>query len=208
MHQLIVNKLHEIEEKENVRAILAVESGSRAWGFASPDSDYDVRFIYVRTREDYLKLDPARDVFADKLRKMMYTYFSTKRSVYHYISMAEGNYRGYLKGDLVRAKKYFYVLRPILACRWILEKGTPPPMSFSELARAELPEELAEDIERLLNLKLYFPELKEILKIEKINKYLDGAIIEIKDKLQTLEEKKKPAWDMLNELFLQGTALL
>lgn len=81
-------------------------------------------------------------------------------------------------------------------------------MSFSELARAELPEELAEDIERLLNLKLYFPELKEILKIEKINKYLDGAIIEIKDKLQTLEEKKKPAWDMLNELFLQGTALL
>ena len=81
MHQLIVNKLHEIEEKENVRAILAVESGSRAWGFASPDSDYDVRFIYVRTREDYLKLDPARDVFADKLRKMMYTYFSTKRTL-------------------------------------------------------------------------------------------------------------------------------
>lgn len=64
-------------------------------------------------------------------------------------------------------------------------------MSFSELARAELPEELAEDIERLLNLKLYFPELKEIPKIEKINKYLDRAIIEIKDKLQTLEEKKR-----------------
>lgn len=55
-------KLNEIEEKERVRIILAVESGSRAWGFASPDSDYDVRFIYVRRPEDYIRLVPERDV--------------------------------------------------------------------------------------------------------------------------------------------------
>lgn len=55
-------KLNEIEQTENVRIIMAVESGSRAWGFASPDSDYDVRFIYVRNTEDYLKLVPGRDV--------------------------------------------------------------------------------------------------------------------------------------------------
>ncbi|MBO4972038.1 MAG: nucleotidyltransferase domain-containing protein [Clostridia bacterium] len=39
----------------------------------------------------------------------------------------------YLKGDTVRLKKYFYVLRPILACRWILSEGTPPPMLFRTL---------------------------------------------------------------------------
>ena len=58
----IRNKLSEIEHTENVRVIMAVESGSRAWGFASPDSDYDVRFIYVRRPEDYIRLHPLRDV--------------------------------------------------------------------------------------------------------------------------------------------------
>ena len=62
LEELVEQKLQEIEEKEHVRILHAVESGSRSWGFASPDSDYDVRFIYVRRPEDYLKLEPARDV--------------------------------------------------------------------------------------------------------------------------------------------------
>lgn len=62
MEKIIRQKLMEIEKTENVRIIMAVESGSRAWGFASPDSDYDVRFVYVRKLEDYLKLEKTRDV--------------------------------------------------------------------------------------------------------------------------------------------------
>ena len=58
----INEKLDEIEKKEGVRILYAVESGSRAWGFASPDSDYDVRFVYVRSAVDYLRLDEPRDV--------------------------------------------------------------------------------------------------------------------------------------------------
>ena len=151
MEKQIRGKLREIEETENVRILLAVESGSRAWGFASPDSDYDVRFIYVRPKNDYLRLETIRDVielpiddvldingwdlqktlrllyksnptlfewfsspivyaqteFADKFRKIMNEYFSTKRGIYHYINMAAGNYREYLKRDMVKAKKYF-----------------------------------------------------------------------------------------------------
>lgn len=45
MRELILSKLKEIEKQYGVRILLAVESGSRAWGFESPDSDYDVRFI-------------------------------------------------------------------------------------------------------------------------------------------------------------------
>ena len=64
---VIEEQLKEIEEKENVKIIYCVESGSRAWGFASPDSDYDVRFIYVRNKEDYLKLNKNRDVIEWRL---------------------------------------------------------------------------------------------------------------------------------------------
>ena len=50
MLDIIQKKLGEIEEQEHVKILHCVESGSRAWGFASPDSDYDVRFVYLRRR--------------------------------------------------------------------------------------------------------------------------------------------------------------
>ena len=67
----INDKLNEIEEKENVRILHAAESGSRAWGFASPDSDYDVRFVYVRKKEDYLRLDEAKDTIDWQLDEVL-----------------------------------------------------------------------------------------------------------------------------------------
>jgi predicted nucleotidyltransferase len=54
--------LRDVVRQENVTLLLAIESGSRAWGFPSPDSDYDCRFIYARRPDDYLSLFPARDV--------------------------------------------------------------------------------------------------------------------------------------------------
>ena len=61
IEELVSLKLNEIEKKEHVTILHAVESGSRAWGFASPDSDYDVRFIYVRDQRYYLGLQPRQD---------------------------------------------------------------------------------------------------------------------------------------------------
>ncbi len=58
----IETRLDAIEANNGVRLLLAIESGSRAWGFPSPDSDYDVRFLYVRPRDWYLSLAPGRDV--------------------------------------------------------------------------------------------------------------------------------------------------
>lgn len=58
----IETRLDAVEATEGVRLLIAIESGSRAWGFPSPDSDFDVRFIYVRPRDWYLSLVPGRDV--------------------------------------------------------------------------------------------------------------------------------------------------
>ena len=60
--------LDRVEAEHGARILLAVESGSRAWGFPSPDSDYDCRFLYVRPLADYLRLSQPRDVIELPLR--------------------------------------------------------------------------------------------------------------------------------------------
>ena len=63
----IRDKLSGLARLENVRILLAIESCSRAWWFPSPDSDYDVRFIYARAANDYLAVEPMRDVIETEL---------------------------------------------------------------------------------------------------------------------------------------------
>ncbi|MBI2008192.1 nucleotidyltransferase domain-containing protein, partial [Candidatus Amesbacteria bacterium] len=62
MRDLILNRLKQIEVEEKVSILYACESGSRAWGFPSRDSDYDVRFIYIHPIDWYLSIFPKSDV--------------------------------------------------------------------------------------------------------------------------------------------------
>ena len=247
MTDRIIAKLNEIETTEHVRILRAVESGSRAWGFASPDSDYDVRFIYVRDIQHYLKLEKTRDVIEWQLdevldingwdlqkalrllhssnptlfewsnspivykttdewatvRREINNYFLAKSGLYHYLSTATGNYREYLKGETVKLKKYFYVIRPILACKWILDKKSPPPMLFSELVAAELEPEMRPIIERLLEQKSVTPEMGEGKRIDELNEYIDKNILHLKEIIDALpSEEHKTKWAGLNELFM------
>lgn len=246
MEKLIKSKLKEIEGKENIRILHCVESGSRAWGFASPDSDYDVRFIYVRPEEFYLRLDKTRDVIEwqlddtldingwdiskaltllhksnptlfewnsspivykttgqwKRISDIINRYFVAKAGLYHYLSTAKGNYREYLKGETVRLKKYFYVLRPLLACKWILAEGTPPPMLFSTLMDKYLEEAVVPDVKNLLNLKMSEPEISEGKRLDRVNGYIERSIQEIEEKIRLLPAARNDGWDELNEIFL------
>jgi len=246
MKNVIIFKIAELEQSENVRVIHAVESGSRAWGFASPDSDYDVRFIYVHQKDFYLRLEKTRDVIEWQLdetldingwdlqkalrlfhssnptlfewnnspivykttnewaeiRAEINNYFSAKAGLYHYLNTASGNYREYLKGDTVKLKKYFYVVRPLLACKWILERKCPPPMLFAELADAVLEPEMKLIINDLLHLKMNTQEMGEGKRIDRLNEYIDINLVSLKAKIDALPQEHKADWGRLNELFL------
>lgn len=235
MRIAISEKLREIESKEHVKIIMAVESGSRAWGFESPDSDYDVRFIYVHSKEEYLRLDEVRDVIEwqlddvldingwdvkkalqllyksnptvfewraspiiyrgsaefERLKELLPVYFSKKKGLYYYLHMAETNYREYLKTDEVRIKKYFYVLRPLLAAKWILDYNCPPPMLFSELMREELDAALKSEVDRLLKMKREFPEMGVAPRVQILNDYIECTMEMIKKKVDETSTKSQ-----------------
>lgn len=246
--QTIQSKLLEIEKDKNVKILFAVESGSRAWGFESTDSDYDVRFIYAHKKNWYLNILPKRDVIEypinDEfdysgwdLRKTMFLlnksnpvlfewlispivyykddyfysimkdlsklYFSPISSVYHYLHMASGNYRVYLQGDNVKIKKYFYVLRPILACMWIESNKEPPPMEFDTLLTQIQDKELIEKISELLVRKKSGIELGLEPKIVVINKFIEQKISYFEQTVNSFDPKKKQGQELLEEGFVK-----
>ncbi len=80
--------------------------------------------------------------------------FSPRVCMHHYLSMAKSNFRSYLQGEQVRIKKYMYVLRPLLACSWINEKRTFPPLSMELLIEQQIQDEaLKSEMNRLLQRK-------------------------------------------------------
>ncbi len=245
MKDVIIEKLNEIEQKENVKILHCVESGSRAWGFASPDSDYDVRFFYVRPEEFYLRLDKTRDVIEwqldetldingwdikkalqllyksnptvfewnsspivykttkewEKISKTIDGYFVSRSGLYHYLSTAKANYKEYFKGETVKLKKYFYVLRPILACKWIMAEGTPPPMLFKTLADKYLDEDIKPDVLKMLDLKTNAREIAEVKRFDRVDKYFEKAMAEIEEQIKNQPYRHEKDWESLNKLF-------
>lgn len=107
INKYIVNELKNIEDEFNVKIIYACESGSRAWGFSNPYSDYDIRFIYIRPLKEYLTLNQTRDVIDDKdLKNKEYDYpldfsgWDIRKALYlHWKS--NPSLREYLKSNIV-----------------------------------------------------------------------------------------------------------
>ncbi|AGK53439.1 nucleotidyltransferase domain-containing protein [Bacillus sp. 1NLA3E] len=247
MRDKIIENIKNIEKQFDVKVCFAVESGSRAWGFPSKDSDYDVRFIYVHKKEWYLSIDEKRDVIelpindlldingwdlrkalrlyrksnppltewlqsgivyyqafslVGKMKSIQGKVFSPQSAIYHYLNMAKGNYRDYLQGGKVKIKKYFYVLRPILACNWIEKHNTFPPIEFQVLLEDILePGQLKQEVLTLLERKMSGDELNLEPKITVINDYVEHEIARIQDFAKTLVVTKEDITPQLNVLF-------
>ncbi|AYN28123.1 MULTISPECIES: nucleotidyltransferase domain-containing protein [Buttiauxella] len=242
MRSRVQQALRDIEKRHDVRVLYACESGSRGWGFASPDSDYDVRFLYVHPPEWYLRVEPQRDVIElpidseldvcgwewrkalgllksanptlqewlhsplvyeqdnecmDALRAQVPDWFSAQRARWHYFSMARKNFRGYLQEDEVRLKKYFYVLRPLLAVQWLEAGKGFPPVRFDQLMEGTVTDPLLlEEIHQLLEVKQNAGEAKYGPRRPRIHEFILQELNTDKDRM------------LLPESRMQGTAAL
>ncbi len=243
----ILQKLKKIEQDYAVEVFYAVESGSRAWGFQSENSDYDVRFIYLHDLEWYLKIKPEKDSieipivdeldfagwdfkkalgllyksnpvlfewlyspivyvdcegFGDRFRVLADEYFSVLSTTYHYLSMAKNNYKSYLNKDSVRLKKYFYALRPVLACEWIERFGEAPPMEFERLLVLVEDNVLRGRVLDLLEEKRSGKELGEVEPIHVINDFVRERIRYYEDRVKGYEKVSARGWGLLDDFFV------
>ena len=266
--QAIKEKLSQIEQCENIRILYACESGSRAWGFASPDSDYDVRFIFVRPVEDYLRVKELPDFIDAELNEIydingwdlkkffkqlyksnpvlfewanspivykttlewesvkaiMKEYVLQVAMIHHYRGMGRRNCflaisanekaklsRNPSSKDLGRAlrgsageivlKKYLYVLRPILACVWIMQKHTVPPTEFSKLVDEVLPDVLKTSVDELLTVKMKSGEKDKGSRIPRIDSFIEAKLNEATVYPVVAEEQVN--YEKLDKLFLE-----
>jgi predicted nucleotidyltransferase len=200
-------RLAKVRDNEQVAIPLAIESGSRAWGFPSPDSDYDSRFVFVRRMEDYLSPWPKRDVIETPLdglldvngwdlRKALKLLLKGNAVILewlqspiqygvdpwfqsslldlarevadrgmiarHYFHTAQRQRQLHLSDrSKVQTKKLFYVLRPVLALRWLWMRGSAavPPMHFQTLmAETHLPPPLEAELHVLIEDKAHARE--------------------------------------------------
>lgn len=102
---------------------------------------------------------------------------------------------------MVNYKKYFYVLRPILACKWIEEKKCPPPVLFDELVNAVLEEDMKSAVEDLLAKKVKMSESEKGPRVEAINNYIEEKLEYYKSIVETMEDDRNTDWDALEEEF-------
>lgn len=223
MKTTILKRIENITSQHNVRILYSCESGSRGWQFPSPDSDYDVRFIYVRPYNSYLSVSEKKlhldfpvsnelDIYGWDLRKVLqlirksnttpfewlqssiiYTeedgfrqalwslcnqHFSPRGNIHHYLGIAYGALESIENTNEIAIKKLFYVLRPLLAAKWCMEKNSIAPMAIGPLMQM-LPESLHLQVQELIVLKGIVNEAHRVVVSPMLRSFIDTEMSRI-----------------------------
>jgi len=198
-----------------VKILYACETGSRAWGFPSPDSDYDVRFIYVHERDWYLSLSQRKDtiehmegelditgwdlrkslvllkksnaplierfqspityyadeVFRKEFKELIVQYYSPTGVFYHHYSLAQKFWEELKDQEKVKLKSYFYLIRSLLSCHWIIKDKSVLPMHIEGLMRL-INDERKNEMRELVRLKAEADEKYFHKRDESLNEWI------------------------------------
>ena len=245
MKKEISEILKEIENKRKIKILYACETGSRAWGFPSPDSDYDVRFIYMHERDWYLSLTHRKDTieemngeldiagwdlrkclvllqrsnaplierfkspityfakkdFVTEFKNLIDTYYSQTAVFYHHYSLAQKFWEEIRDGAEIRLKNYFYLIRSLLSCNWIIHNKSVLPMDIEGLMTL-IDEKRREQIRNLIKLKAGVDEKY----VHKTDLSLNTWIIQLFELLERSRENlgvSKADTSALNAFFLK-----
>lgn len=234
METKIKEKLKEIEQSYHIKVLYACETGSRAWGFPSPDSDYDVRMIYRHDIDWYLSLSDKKDTIefmsedgeldvtgwdikkclklmwksngallervqspivyheegnsASLLKEYSEKCFVPIATMHHYLGMAKNSFSEVEGKEEVKLKKLFYALRATLACKWIAEKDTVPPIVFMTMVNELSFDQAVKD--KIVSLIAF--------KSKKTEQYIHPAENELNDFISEELEKASKTLDRLS----------
>jgi len=243
--QNIQNILTEIEQTKNIKILYACETGSRAWGFPSPDSDFDIRFIYIHERDWYLSLSVKKDTveimdgdlditgwdlkksltllkksnaplierfnspieyfavpgFKEEFRKLIDSYYSPIAVFFHHHSLAKKFWEELKDKEEIQLKSYFYLIRSLLSCNWIIKDNSVLPMHIEGLMKY-IDEDFKEELRKLIVLKETVREKYLHGKEDKINE----RILKLFELIEASKESlaaNKADMTLLNEFFLK-----
>lgn len=243
--QNIQNILTEIEATKNIKILYACETGSRAWGFPSPDSDFDIRFMYMHERDWYLSLSQRKDSveimdgdlditgwdlkksltllkksnaplierfnspieyfsvpgFKEEFKRLIAEYYSPIAVFFHHHSLAKRFWEELKGKEEVKLKNYFYLIRSLLSCNWIIQDNTVLPMHIEGLMKY-VENEYKERLRDLIKLKATVGEKYLHPKDEKLNTWIESLVEYIESEKSKLTVNKADI-GLLNEFFLK-----
>ena len=237
--------LTEIERKKNIKILYACETGSRAWGFPSPDSDFDIRFMYMHERDWYLSLSVRKDTveimdgdlditgwdlkksltllkksnaplierfnspieyfsvpgFRDEFKDLIASYYSPIEVFFHHHSLAKKFWEELKDKEELKLKSYFYLIRSLLSCNWIIKDTAVLPMHIEGLMKY-VEEEYKERLRTLIALKATVGEKYLHKKDAKLNEW----ILNLFEYIEAGKEKlavNNTDMGLLNDFFLK-----
>lgn len=242
----MTNILDKIEREYKVKILYACETGSRAWGFPSPDSDYDIRFIYMHERDWYLSLSDKKDFiefmlneelditgwdlkkslvllkksnaplierfqspfeycsangFKEEFRNLIQKYYSPIAVFYHHYSLAKKFLENIKDEESVKLKQYFYFIRSLLSCNWIIQNQDVLPMHIEGLMQL-IYEERVDQLRNLITLKATVGEKYIHKKDEGLHNWLMKLWSSIEASKENLSTNSM-SYTLLNNFFIQ-----